>query len=61
MILIFWIVLHIVIWTLNVDDISHLISEDVEYVFSEEKKSITTQEIGKLLDLKVRGGTNYIP
>ena len=38
---------------IDVDDISHLFSEDVEYVFSEEEKSITTQEIGKLLDLKV--------
>ena len=38
---------------INVDDISHLFYEDVEYSFSEEEKSITTQEIGKLLDLKV--------
>ena len=35
------------------DDISHLFFEDIEYVFSEEEKSITTQEIGKFLDFKV--------
>ena len=29
----------------KVNDISHLFSVDVEYVFSEEEKSITTQEI----------------
>ena len=38
---------------INVDDINHQFSEDVEYVFSEEEKSSTMQKIGKLLDLKV--------
>ena len=38
---------------INVADIGPLFAEDVEYVFSEEEKSIVCQEIVKLLDLKV--------
>ena len=49
---ILYIVLHCHL-DINVDDISHLFSKEVEYVYSDEEKSITTQEIGKLFDLKV--------
>ena len=37
----------------NVTDIGPLFAEEIEYVFSEEEKSIICQEIVKLLKLKV--------